>query len=186
PSCGKAKRTPGLTWRLSLWAAAWCPARAGKSLCFDSCAKPDLLSGTFPSAPLVHNPPVHCTWVCTRVHKKVGNPPIAVGSRHGKCPPEGQIMQIGVYGSGYLGTVISACLADFGVPVTCCHSDSSRMVEMAQGSIPFFERNLKEVIRRNVRCGRLAYSTDIEAFARKVGVIFLAEDSPEHLGDIAV
>jgi len=95
-------------------------------------------------------------------------------------------MQIGVYGSGYLGTVISACLADFGVPVTCCHSDSSRMVEMAQGSIPFFERNLKEVIRRNVRCGRLAYSTDIEAFARKVGVIFLAEDSPEHLGDIAV
>lgn len=95
-------------------------------------------------------------------------------------------MQIGVYGSGYLGTVVSACLADFGVPVTCCHSDSSRMVEMAQGSIPFFERNLKEVIRRNVRCGRLAYSTDIEAFARKVGVIFLAEDSPEHLGDIAV
>jgi len=54
------------------------------------------------------------------------------------------------------------------------------------GSIPFFERNLKEVIRRNVRCGRLAYSTDMEAFARKVGVIFLAEDSPEHLGDIAV
>ena len=95
-------------------------------------------------------------------------------------------MQIGVYGSGYLGTVISACLADFGVPVTCCHSDSSRMVEIAQGSIPFFERNLKEVIRRNVRCGRLAYSTDMEAFARKVGVIFLAEDSPEHLGDIAV
>src|SRR5437660_5402066 len=104
----------------------------------------------------------------------------------GKCPPEGRTMQIGVYGSGYLGTVISACLADFGVPVTCCHSDSSRMVEIAQGSIPFFERNLKEVIRRNVRCGRLAYSTDMEAFARKVGVIFLAEDSPEHLGDIAV
>src|SRR5919108_360594 len=96
------------------------------------------------------------------------------------------MMQIGVYGSGYLGTVISACLADFGVPVTCCHSDSSLMVEMAQGHIPFFERNLKEVIRRNVHSGRLAYSTDLEAFARKVGVIFLAEDSPEHLGDIAV
>jgi UDPglucose 6-dehydrogenase len=95
-------------------------------------------------------------------------------------------MQIGVYGSGYLSTVISACLADFGVPVTCCHSDSSRMVEMAQGKIPFFERNLKEVIRRNVHSSRLAYSTDIEAFARKAGVIFLAEDNPEHLGDLAV
>src|SRR5215468_8557438 len=70
-------------------------------------------------------------------------------------------MQIGVYGSGYLGTVISACLADFGTPVSCCHPDRSRMVEMAQGNIPFFEKNLKEIIRRNVRAGRLAYSNDI-------------------------
>lgn len=57
---------------------------------------------------------------------------------------------------------------------------------MAQGNVPFFEKNLKEVIRRNVRAGRLAYSTDIEAFARKSVVIFLAEDNPEHLGDTAV
>ena len=60
-------------------------------------------------------------------------------------------MQTGVYGSGYLGTVVSACLADFGTPVTCCHPDSSRMVEMAQGNVPFFEKNLTEVIKRNVR-----------------------------------
>ncbi len=95
-------------------------------------------------------------------------------------------MQIGVYGSGYLGTVISACLADFGTPVACCHPDRSRMVEMAQGNIPFFEKNLKEIIRRNVRAGRLAYSTDVETFARRTGVIFLAEDKPENLNDIAL
>jgi UDPglucose 6-dehydrogenase len=95
-------------------------------------------------------------------------------------------MQIGVYGSGYLGTVISACLADFGTPVSCCHPDRTRMVEMAQGNIPFFEKNLKEIIRRNVRAGRLAYSTDIESFARKTQVIFLAEDKPDHLSDVAV
>jgi len=95
-------------------------------------------------------------------------------------------MQIGVYGSGYLGTVISACLADFGTPVSCCHPDRSRMVEMAQGNIPFFEKNLKEIIRRNVRAGRLAYSTDIESFARKTHVIFLAEDRPDNLTDLAV
>src|SRR5437773_8784089 len=95
-------------------------------------------------------------------------------------------MQIGVYGSGYLGTVVSACLADFGTPVTCCHPDSSRMVEMAQGNVPFFEKNLKEVIRRNVRAGRLAYSTDIESFARKTQVIFLAEDTAESLSDIVL
>ena len=95
-------------------------------------------------------------------------------------------MQIGVYGSGYLGTVISACLADFGTPVSCCHPDRTRMVEMAQGNIPFYEKNLKEIIRRNVRAGRLAYSTDIESFARRTGVIFLAEDKPENLNDLAM
>jgi UDPglucose 6-dehydrogenase len=94
-------------------------------------------------------------------------------------------MQIGVYGSGYLGTVISACLADFGTPVSCCHPDRTRMVEMAQGNIPFFEKNLKEIIRRNVRAGRLAYSTDIESFARKTQVIFLAEDKCDNLTDVA-
>jgi len=98
----------------------------------------------------------------------------------------GGIMQIGVYGSGYLGTVVSACLADFGTPVTCCHPDSSRMVEMAQGNVPYFEKNLGEVIKRNVRSGRLAYSTDMESFARKAHVIFLAEDTAQHLGDLAV
>lgn len=95
-------------------------------------------------------------------------------------------MQIGVYGSGYLGTVISACLADFGTPVSCCHPDRSRMVEMAQGNIPFFEKNLKEIIRRNVRAGRLSYSTDIESFARKTSVIFMAEDKAENLSDIVL
>lgn len=95
-------------------------------------------------------------------------------------------MQIGVYGAGYLGTVISACLADFGTPVTCCHPDSSRMVEMAQGKVPFHEKNLSEVIRRNVRSGRLAYSTDVESFARKSSVIFLAEDTPQHLADLVL
>jgi UDPglucose 6-dehydrogenase len=95
-------------------------------------------------------------------------------------------MQIGVYGAGYLGTVISACLADFGTPVTCCHPDSLRMVEMAQGNIPFFEKNLTDVIRRNVRCGRLVYSTDIESFARKAQFIFLAEDSPQGLAELAI
>jgi hypothetical protein len=52
-------------------------------------------------------------------------------------------MHIGVYGSGYLATVISACLADFGTPVCCCHADSSHIVEVAKGNIPFYEKNLQ-------------------------------------------
>lgn len=95
-------------------------------------------------------------------------------------------MHVGVYGAGYLGTVISACLADFGTPVSCCDVDSSRMVEMAQGNVPFFEKNLNEIVRRNVRCGRLMYSTDVESFSKKAQIIFLAEDSSEHLTDIVL
>jgi UDPglucose 6-dehydrogenase len=95
-------------------------------------------------------------------------------------------MHIGVYGSGYLATVISACLADFGTPVCCCHADSSNIVEVAKGNIPFYEKNLQEVIRRNVRSGRLIYSTDPEDLARRAQVIFLAEDSPQGLEELVV
>ncbi len=90
-------------------------------------------------------------------------------------------MQIGVYGSGYLGTVISACLADFGMPVVCYDEDSSLVTAMAQGGMPFHEKNLKEIIRRSVRTGRLSYSTDIEAFVKKAHVIFMATDSPRYV-----
>ena len=95
-------------------------------------------------------------------------------------------MQIGVYGSGYLATVSSACLADFGTPVCCCHADSSRIVEVSKGNIPFYEKNLQEVIRRNVRSGRLVYSIDPEDLARKAQVIFLAEDSDEGLPELVL
>jgi len=95
-------------------------------------------------------------------------------------------MHIGVYGSGYLATVISACLADFGTPVCCCHADSSHIVEVAKGNIPFYEKNLQEVIRRNVRSGRLIYSTDPDDLARRAQVIFLAEDSPQGLEELVL
>jgi UDPglucose 6-dehydrogenase len=95
-------------------------------------------------------------------------------------------MHIGVYGSGYLATVISACLADFGTPVCCCHADSSHIVEVAKGDIPFYEKNLQEVIRRNVRSGRLVYSTDPEDMARRAQVIFLAEDSAQGLEELVL
>ena len=95
-------------------------------------------------------------------------------------------MQIGVYGSGYLATVISACLADFGTPVCSCHADGTQLLEVAKGNTPFYEKNLQEVIRRNVRAGRLVYSADPEDLAHKAQVIFLAEDSSEGLEQLVL
>jgi UDPglucose 6-dehydrogenase len=94
-------------------------------------------------------------------------------------------MHIGIYGAGYLGTVISACLGDFGTPVTCFDEDADRIAALAQGKIPYYERNLEDVVRRNVRAGRLVYSTDIDSFLRRSDVIFLAHDSSQYAEDLA-
>lgn len=95
-------------------------------------------------------------------------------------------MQIGVYGSGYLGSIISACIADFGLPVTCFDEHAEQIREVAQGRIPFFEKNLDEVIRRNVRAGRLLYSTDLTSAAQRSQVIYIAEDDPGTIEGLAL
>jgi UDPglucose 6-dehydrogenase len=90
-------------------------------------------------------------------------------------------MRIGVYGCGYLGTVLSACLADFGMPVTCYGEPENKILALAQGAIPFYEKNLNDVVRRNLRAGRLVCSSDLASFGQRCAVIFLAEDSGEHI-----
>jgi UDPglucose 6-dehydrogenase len=95
-------------------------------------------------------------------------------------------MHIGVYGSGYLGTIFAGCLADFGMPVTCFDDDASRVTSVAQGNVPYYERNLTEVIRRNVRAGRLIFSTEIESAVRKSEVVFFAQDSSNYAEERAL
>jgi UDPglucose 6-dehydrogenase len=95
-------------------------------------------------------------------------------------------MNLGVYGSGYLGTVVSACLADLGMPVTSYDADASLVLENAQGTLRFHEKNLKEIIRRNVRAGRLMYTTELESVVRRASAIFIAEDDSVHIHDIVL
>jgi len=95
-------------------------------------------------------------------------------------------MQLFVYGAGYLGTVLSACLADFGTPIVCCDSADSKILNLTQGHIAFYEKNLEEIIRRNVRAGRLTYSTEIELQAARSKAIYLAQDDPNETEAIAL
>ncbi len=95
-------------------------------------------------------------------------------------------MQIGVYGSGYLATVIASCVADFGLPVTCCDQDAESISAFASGHLPYFEKNLLEVVRRNVRCGRLIFSSNIDSITARCKVIFLAQDTQDQIEDIAL
>ncbi len=94
-------------------------------------------------------------------------------------------MHIGVVGAGYIGTVVSSCIADFGMPVTCYDEDRPRIAALAPGDVPYYERNLAEVVRRNVRAGRLVYATHLEAFARRCDVVYLAQDSAANLESLA-
>lgn len=96
------------------------------------------------------------------------------------------MLPIGVYGSGFLGTVISACLADFGTPVFCCDQDADLLRSRARGEVPFHEKDLQEVIRRNVRVGRLVYSTDLQKLVPNAQFMFLAKDSAADIEDLAV
>jgi UDPglucose 6-dehydrogenase len=95
-------------------------------------------------------------------------------------------MQIFVYGAGYLGTVLSACLADLGTPIVCCDSAADKIQNLNQGQIEFYEKNLEEIIRRNMRAGRLSYSTEIEAQAARSQLIYLAQDDPAETETIAL
>jgi UDPglucose 6-dehydrogenase len=96
------------------------------------------------------------------------------------------MMQIVVYGAGYLGTVLSACLADFGTPIVCCDTAEHRILELAQGRAAFYEKNLEEIIRRNVRAGRLTYSSEIETQVGRSQVIYLAQDNSGETEAIAL
>jgi len=95
-------------------------------------------------------------------------------------------MRIGIYGAGYLGTVVAACLADFGTPVLAYDDDTARVLSLAEGNIPFYEKNLKDVIRRNLRSGRMSHSTELEPFARRSQVIYFAADSSRYIEEMAL
>jgi len=95
-------------------------------------------------------------------------------------------MQIGVYGCGYLGTVVAACLADFGVPVTAYGSDSVNTTLLASGILPFHEKNLSDIVRRGVRASRLMYSTHLQSMVQRAEIIYLAEDTNKDIETISM
>ena len=95
-------------------------------------------------------------------------------------------MHIGVFGSGYLATVISACLADFGIPVTCVDEDQARMIAMGRGEVRYFEKNLQDVIKRGIRAGRLLFSSELSSLVRNRQLVFLAQDSPTYIEEVAL
>ncbi len=77
-------------------------------------------------------------------------------------------MNITVIGSGYVGLVVGACLAETGNAVTCADVDAAKIDGLKRNVLPIYEPGLEDYVERNQRAGRLRFTTDVgEAIARR-------------------
>jgi UDPglucose 6-dehydrogenase len=88
------------------------------------------------------------------------------------------MIRIAVVGTGYVGLVTGACLADFGNRVLCADVDGSKIASLEKGQVPFYEPGLEELVRRNVKEGRLSFSADVAATVAPAHVVFIAVGTP--------
>jgi UDPglucose 6-dehydrogenase len=86
-------------------------------------------------------------------------------------------------GSGYVGLVSGACLADFGHIVCCVDTDASRIESLKAGKMPIFEPGLAELVSNNVRQNRLSFTTDLKSAVSQANAIFIAVGTPSRRGD---
>jgi UDPglucose 6-dehydrogenase len=87
-------------------------------------------------------------------------------------------MNLTIIGSGYVGLVTGACLADIGNNVFCLDLDERKIAILNGGGVPIHEPGLQEVIARNRAAGRLTFSTDVAAAVEHGEVLFIAVGTP--------
>ena len=87
-------------------------------------------------------------------------------------------MKVTVYGTGYVGLVTGACLAELGHDVLCMDVDQARIDKLEAGIIPIWEPELDELVARNVREGRLAFTTDADRAVAHGPIQFIAVGTP--------
>ncbi|MFC1611002.1 nucleotide sugar dehydrogenase, partial [Myxococcota bacterium] len=87
-------------------------------------------------------------------------------------------MHITVVGTGYVGLVTGTCLADMGNDVWCHDVDNSKIAMLERGEMPIYEPGLAELVRRNLRDGRLRFTTNLTEAVRGAQVCFIAVGTP--------
>src|SRR5688500_13601497 len=92
-------------------------------------------------------------------------------------------MRIAMIGTGYVGLVSGACFSDFGHHVTCVDKDASKIDALCRGVMPIFEPGLDRLVERNVRGGRLAFTTDLAQGVADADAVFIAVGTPSRRGD---
>jgi UDPglucose 6-dehydrogenase len=101
----------------------------------------------------------------------------------GGGPVEEFEMRVAMIGTGYVGLVSGACIADFGHDVVCVDKDAAKIAALNGGEIPIFEPGLGEIVRANVAQRRLAFTTALGEAVRAADAVFIAVGTPSRRGD---
>ena len=88
-------------------------------------------------------------------------------------------MKIAVVGSGYVGLVLGACLAEGGNDVVCVDRDAAKIRTLRRGKMPIYEPGLEELVRRNTHEHRLTFTTTLPRAVRDSAIIFIAVGTPQ-------
>jgi len=88
-------------------------------------------------------------------------------------------MKIAVVGTGYVGLVLGACLAENGNTVTCVDKDGNKVSTLRSGRMPIYEPGLEEMVRRNAGDDRLSFTTDLPAAVKAAEIVFIAVGTPQ-------
>jgi UDPglucose 6-dehydrogenase len=92
-------------------------------------------------------------------------------------------MRIAMIGTGYVGLVSGACLADFGHEVTCVDKDAGKIDALKAGIMPIWEPGLEALVKSNAARGRLNFTTDLAAAVEGAEAVFIAVGTPARRGD---
>src|SRR5262244_516369 len=92
-------------------------------------------------------------------------------------------MRIAMIGTGYVGLVSGACIADFGHEVTCVDKDDTKISALNSGETPIYEPGLKDIVQSNVRQGRLQFTTALSEALKGANAAFIAVGTPSRRGD---
>jgi len=92
-------------------------------------------------------------------------------------------MRVVMIGTGYVGLVSGACLADFGHRVTCVDKDEGKIAQLRKGIMPIYEPGLEALVARNVGEGRLLFAGDPREAVPEADAVFIAVGTPSRRGD---